>query len=109
MTEKIHVDPVTGGTKGSKPCQLAFIDPIALRELGKVAGYGAEKYDKWNYLKGYDWSLSYNALMRHLLDFWGGEYLDDENGAAHLASVAWHALALISFHERALGNDDRPL
>lgn len=106
--EKMNIDPNTGGAKASKPCQLGYIDPLALEKLGDVAGYGAEKYDKYNYLKGYDWSLSYNAMIRHMLAFWDGEDYDDENGAPHMSSVAWHALALVSFMERELGTDDRP-
>lgn len=105
--ERIVVDPDTGGMKASKPCQLGYVDPLALEKLGDVAGYGAEKYDKWNYMKGFDWSLSFNAMMRHALAFWNGEDYDEENGAPHMASVMWHAAALISFAERGIGNDDR--
>lgn len=105
--EEIIVDPNTGGMKASKPCQLGFVDPLALEELGRVAGYGATKYDKFNFVKGYDWSLSINALFRHLLAFMDGEDYDEENGATHTASVAWHALALTTFLLRERGNDDR--
>lgn len=105
--EVMKVDESTGGAKASKDSQLAFIDPIALYELGKVAGMGAEKYEKYNYLRGYDWSLSYNAMLRHLLQFWYGEDLDEESGLLHVLHAAWHALALASFQLREIGNDDR--
>lgn len=105
--EQRVVDPDTGGEKGTKPSQLGWIDPLALIELGNVAGYGAEKYAKWNYLKGYDWSLSYNAMMRHLNAFWSGEDIDPESGSSHLAHAAWHCLALLAFSIRDKGTDDR--
>lgn len=105
--EKMTVDPKTGGMKASKPCQLGFVDPVALEKLGEVAGFGAEKYDKFNYLKGYDWTLSINALYRHFLAFQNGEDLDPESGLPHMAHAAWHALNLVSFLERDLGTDDR--
>jgi hypothetical protein len=97
----------SGGQKGSKQSQMAFIDPVALYELGKVAGVGVEKYDKFNYLRGYSWSLSYNACLRHLQQMWAGEDRDAETGLLHSAHAAWHALALVSFSIREIGEDDR--
>ena len=97
----------SGGRKGTKMSQIGFIDPVALYELGKVAGLGIEKYDKYNYLNGYDWSLSYNACMRHLQQMWSGEDYDEESGLLHATHAAWHALALTSFTVRKIGTDDR--
>lgn len=106
--ETIVVDPETGGEKGQKHLQLGAIDPIALLELGRVAAMGAEKYAAFNYLKGYDWRLSMDAMQRHMLLFWSGEDCDPESGALHTAHAAWHGLALTSFSARALGTDTRP-
>jgi hypothetical protein len=105
--ETIVTDPNTGGQKASKPSQLGFIDPLALMELGNIAGMGSLKYEKWNYLKGYDWSLSFNAMQRHAMQFWSGEDCDEESGSLHIAHAAWHGLALVSFSLRSLGTDDR--
>ena len=99
-------DPKTGGQKGKKLAQLGAIDPAALLELAKVAGYGQHKYARYNYLLGFDWSLLVDALYRHLLAFQMGEVLDSESGLPHAAHVAWHALALVSFSQRGLGTDD---
>ncbi len=108
MNKEVRVvDPETGGEKGSKPSQLGWIDPLALELLGEVAGFGAEKYEAFNYMKGYDWSLSINALYRHFLAFQNGEDLDEESGLPHMAHAAWQALALVSFVVRELGTDDR--
>ena len=106
-SETIVTDPNTGGQKATKPSQIGLVDPVALTELGNVAGMGADKYQKWNYLKGYDWSLSFNAMQRHALEFWGGEELDRESGYQHMAHASWHCLALVSFVKRGLGTDDR--
>lgn len=100
-------DPVTGGQKGSKPCQMAAIDAAALEELGKVAGYGARKYARFNYLAGYPWSWTLDAAYRHLLAAQAGEDRDPESGLLHAAHLAWHGLALCSFMLRQLGTDDR--
>lgn len=76
-------------------------------EVAKIAGFGAQKYERMNYLKGFAWSLSYDALQRHLHAFWDGEDLDEESGLFHVAHAAWHCLCLLSFTQRNLGTDDR--
>lgn len=101
------VDPKTGGEKGEKLCQMGALDPLALIELGKVAGYGARKYARYNYAKGIKWSLSYDALQRHLMAFWGGEDLDPESRLPHAAHACWHCLCLLTYMLRGRGEDDR--
>jgi hypothetical protein len=109
MRKEVRVtDPETGGQKGSKLETLGFVDPLALLELARVAGFGAKKYAPFNYLRGFVWSLSYNALQRHILLFMSGEDRDSESGRLHMAHAAWHCLALLSFSIRQLGTDDRP-
>lgn len=107
LTGEVRVTSATGGQKGRKPAELATIDPLALMELAKVSGFGAQKYESFNYLKGYDWDLSHNALYRHYLAYLNGEDLDDESGLPHITHAAWHALALTSFLLRGIGNDNR--
>jgi hypothetical protein len=106
-SDEIRVVSATGGEKGSKPEKLGAIDPLALRYLARVAAMGEEKYSRFNFLKGYAWSLSVDALLRHLMAFLDGEDLDPESGLPHTAHVAWHGLALTSFLERHVGEDDR--
>lgn len=101
------VDPVTGGEKGTKPCQPGLIPPEFMIELGKVYGFGAGKYAPWNWAKGYAWSLSFNALQRHLLSWLDGEELDPESNLSHLAHVAWHAATLYHFTIHHPTGDDR--
>jgi hypothetical protein len=105
--EEVRTVSATGGEKGRKTAELASIDPLALLTLAEVSGFGARKYDSFNYLKGYDWTLSANAALRHLLAFLNGEDNDPESGLPHTAHFAWHGLALTSFLQRGLGTDDR--
>jgi len=100
-------DPKTGGEKGQKLAQLGALDPKSLLEVAKVAGFGAKKYARYNYVKGFAWSLSYDAMQRHLLAFWDRQDTDEESGLYHLAHAAWHCLALLTFQIRGLGTDDR--
>lgn len=105
--EVIVTDPQTGGRKGQKLEQLGTVDPRALSELAKVGGFGAQKYERFNYLRGYAWSLSVDAAYRHFTAFLSGEDIDPESGLQHAAHLAWHALALTSFALRSIGTDDR--
>lgn len=100
-------DPKTGGEKGSKPAQFGALDPEALLRVAEVAGFGTKKYARLNYLKGFDWSLAYDALQRHTHEFWAGREIDEESGLPHMAHAAWQAMCLLSFMERKLGADDR--
>lgn len=111
---EVSVTSETGGSKGQKECELGDVDPLALWELGRLAGFGARKYTsedgsgRFNYMKGYPYTSSYNALQRHAMQFWAGEDIDEESECHHLAAVAWHALTLLTFRLRDIGTDDRP-
>lgn len=101
-------DATTGGQKGVKLTQVGALDPVALIEVGRVAGMGANKYAAFNYLKGFDWANAYNAMQRHANLFWSGEDRDPESGLPHIAHAAWMAMALVSFYLRGIGTDTRP-
>lgn len=107
MTEEVRRVSATGGEKGEKLAQLGSVDPLALYKLAEVSGFGAAKYSRHNFLNGYDWSLSFDAMTRHMLQFWMGEDNDPESGLPHTLHAAWHGLALASFLLRGLGTDDR--
>lgn len=105
--ETVVVDAATGGRKGRKPERTDLLPFFALRLLAEHYGRGAEKYDDHNWRKGYAWSLSYGALLRHLFAWLNGEDRDPETGSLHTVAVAWHALALVEFQTLGLGTDDR--
>jgi len=109
----------TGGVKGVKPEQYDQIPVGALAELARHFGAGARKYAAHNFRKGYEWSKNYNALMRHMQAFWGGEDYDrHKDGCApdcvdhlpeskHVTAAAWHALVLATFMDEHPEFDDR--
>lgn len=102
------VDQDTGGEKGQK---LARFDLLPVGPLWQVAehyGKGARKYAERNWERGYSWSLSFAAMMRHAWQFWRGEDIDEETGSSHLAAVVFHALALMEFGRTHPEKDDRP-
>lgn len=94
--QEVRVTSETGGQKGSKLAQFDQIPVGPLMELAKVYGFGASKYEAHNMRLGYDVSLSFSALNRHLWAWQGGEDNDPESGRKHLAHVAWHALTMLA-------------
>jgi hypothetical protein len=97
----------TGGEKGVKLARYDLIPVDALRQIAEHYGRGAEKYADNQWRKGYEWSKSFAALIRHANQFWGGEDYDEETGSNHMAAVAWHALTLLTFFEEHPDFDDR--
>jgi hypothetical protein len=69
--------------------------------------YGALKYEKNNWRKGFDYSSVCDSLERHYASWKEGEDFDAESGLPHLAHIAWNIAVLIEHWDKGLGNDDR--
>ncbi|MFI8976861.1 dATP/dGTP diphosphohydrolase domain-containing protein [Nocardia asteroides] len=106
--EETRVISATGGEKGRKLARYGLIPADALRQIAEHYGRGAQKYDPDNWMRGYDWDLSFDAMMRHAWQFWGGEDRDDETGSLHTVAVAWHAITLTEFARTHREFDTRP-
>lgn len=89
--------------------RLELIPEELITGVGTILTFGAEKYDDRNWELGMDWSRVFGALMRHLYAWWRGEESDPETGESHL----WHAACCIAFlmtyEQRGVGKDDRPI
>jgi 5'(3')-deoxyribonucleotidase len=106
---ELRMTSETGGQKGQKLARFDLLPAGPLWELAEHYGKGAEKYDERNWERGYAWSLSFAALMRHAWAWWRGEDIDPENKGHHMAAVAFHAMALLEFRRTHPGYDDRPI
>ena len=106
--EQIVTNALTGGQKGVKLARFDLLPIGPLTQIAEHYGKGAQKYEDRNWERGYDWSLSYGALMRHATQFWGGQTYDEETGSHHMAAVAFHAMALMQFTESHPELDNRP-
>ena len=110
FTGEHRVTSETGGEKGSKLARFDLIPPDALKAVAEhygrnTAEFGG-KYADRNWESAYPWHLSFASLQRHAQAWWGGEELDEE-GQPHVSAMAWHALALLTFSLRGIGEDDR--
>jgi hypothetical protein len=97
FTGEFRTTSSTGGEKGVKPEAYALLPSEALEEIARVYAFGAEKYAAHNWRKGYEWSKSFSAMMRHLWAWWRREELDSESGLSHLAHAGFHVLSLLTF------------
>lgn len=102
------VNERTGGAKGRKKARMELLPWGPLMKVAELYAAGAAKYDDNNWMRGYDWSLSFGAMMRHAALFWQGEDDDEETGCSHMTAVVFHALALIYYAEHFPDLDDRP-
>lgn len=135
MSAETRVTSSTGGQKGSKIERYDLIPTMPLRALAVHFGKGARKYADGQWRKGYPWSLSISALMRHLEEFREGRDYDvcsndpvgckftdndgnpyepteadtcyNHTGSHHLDAVMWQAFVLREFVEVHPEHDDR--
>lgn len=91
-----------------KLARFSLIPASVLHLVAEHYGKGALKYEDRNWEKGYNWSLSFDALMRHAWAWWGGEDEDPETGSSHMVAVVFHAMALLWFSLNRKQYDDRP-
>ncbi len=92
----------------SKP-SLANIPPVALYALGAAMADGAAKYGPFNFRETEtDAAVFFNAMMRHLLDWWDGENYANDSAIHHLGHLmAGAAILLDAVHQGNL-RDNRP-
>lgn len=100
MSTETRTVSATGGEKGVKDERYDLIPREATDALARVYAFGATKYADHNWRRGYEWSKSYAAAMRHLTAFWSGETYDSESGLPHLGHAMFHLAALSTWLEQ---------
>lgn len=70
--------------------------------VGVKEGHGERAWEQ-----GGSWMRLFAALMRHAWKWARGEDLDNKSGIHHMASVAFYAMALITYSARGVKGDDR--
>jgi uncharacterized protein YjbI with pentapeptide repeats len=99
----------TGGVKHDqgKP-DFTYLSTELLTEVAKVREFGAKKYARDNWKKGFKFTRSLAAALRHIFAFLGGEDKDPESGLLHLAhAVCCLEHCIYDYTHRKETNDDR--
>lgn len=99
MSEEVRTTSRTGGQKGVKPERFSLLPKLALDAIARVYAFGEQKYAAHNWRRRYEWSKSYDSIIRHVTAFWEGETYDPESGLPHLAHAAFHIFALLTWCE----------
>lgn len=86
---------------------ISMISRTALEAEAYALAFGAQKYDAYNWRKGFKWSRLIDSAMRHLIAFNDGEDLDPESGLTHLAHARCCLAFLLDHYYHQLGEDDR--
>lgn len=83
----------TKGTKHDqgKP-QIHLVPTEAIEAAARALGFGAIKYDRWNYRGGITHTRLYDSVMRHMMEYLSGRSVDPESGLDPLD----HAIAALS-------------
>jgi hypothetical protein len=91
-----------------------LLPPELEEAVAVVLEYGAKKYADRNWELGMDWSRPYDALRRHLKNWWNqidrgaGPGVDEESNINDLKHAACNIAFLLAYQERNIGKDDRP-
>jgi Domain of unknown function (DUF5664) len=86
MTD-LEKSPVAAKFDQGKP-DLSYISLELVEEVARVREFGAKKYSKNNWKRGFKVSRSLAAALRHIFTFLSGEINDPESGLSHLGHAA---------------------
>ncbi len=86
---------------------FTYVSYELLEQIAVVREFGAKKYSRNNWKKGFKVTRSLAACLRHIFLFLNGETNDSESGLSHLGHAACcieHAVFDMKNHPE---NDDR--
>ena len=85
----------------------SLISKDLMDHVSFVRAFGAKKYAKNNWRKGFKYTRSVAAAMRHIVAFSHGEDLDPESGLPHIAHAICCLEHLLNDYLHNPSNDDR--
>jgi hypothetical protein len=98
----------TGARYNSGKAEYSQIPLHLLEGAAKVFMYGEKKYAKFNWMKGMNWSVPYDCLMRHMFAWYRGEEADQESLESHLDHAIANLLMLKLYAQTYKEGDNRP-
>lgn len=99
--EQVNTERAGGTRYSSGKPPLCWAPWLGMREVGRVAQYGASKYAPKDYLRGQSFSTLLNSAMRHMLIAMHEPLSrDTESRLLHVGHAAWNLLTLLHFVEQ---------
>ena len=94
---------------GIAKAPMSAVPTVVLHEMGLGMLEGALKYGRHNYRAvGVHSSVYYDAVMRHLNQWWEGEDIDQDSGLSHITKALTTLAVLRDSQIRGNVVDDRP-
>lgn len=87
--------------------KMSYAPACLSRAAARGFEYGANKYARDNWRKGFPYSTVIDSLTRHLDAWREGEDIDAESGLSHVDLIACNVAMLADMIERGTGTDDR--
>ena len=92
-----------------KKPRMAAVPPIAIMALGTAMQTGADKYGLFNWRDtNVTATVFYNAMLRHLEQWYSGEQHASDTGVHHLAHLMAGAAIILDAEMNNVFIDDRP-
>lgn len=94
---------------GVRKVPMSTVPANVLAEVGVAMLEGASKYGRHNYRAvGVRGSVYYDGTMRHLMDWWEGQDLDQDSGMSHITKAITSLIVLRDAMIQGKFTDDRP-
>lgn len=79
--------------------ELSYVLDVmpALKDMVEVMEFGANKYERNNWQKGFPKEKLLDSLLRHIDAFYSGEDIDPESGKPHVGHILCNA-AFLGYH-----------
>ena len=88
--------------------RLSDVPPVSLFALGAAMSDGAGKYGRFNWRNtGTTASVFYDAMIRHLTDWYNGEDYAEDSKVSHLGHIMASCAILLDSTAHGILNDDR--
>lgn len=98
---------ITGKKNDEGKPPLTLFPRTALEQAAEVFAFGANKYGKYNYKQGFEYTRLLDAALRHVNAYADGEDLDPESGKSHLAHALCSIAMLLECQKIGTAKDDR--
>lgn len=94
---------------GCRKPPMSTVPAPVLAEIGVAMLEGACKYGRHNYRAvGVRASIYYDAVLRHLMQWWEGEDVDQDSGISHVTKAIAGLVVIRDSMMRGNWQDDRP-